>query len=324
MSRVLVTGSQLWPEPDVVEVALDEMLGTPHLTLVHGGCPTGADHFAQEWAKKRQREGHSIDIEVHYALWSTHGRSAGMIRNAEMVKLNANRCLAFIHDNSSGSSRTEELARKAEIPTTTFRSYSTMGINDKNVVLEDVRLVFKNFEGREGKYNREGDRSFSVVLNDEEADAMLVDGWNVKRKPPREEGEENFNHLPIAVSFKGRPPRLVLITFVSDGEGGMTPKRTQLDEELCEMFDYADAALIDIIIRPYPWSVSGKNGIKAYLHAIYMTLNTDALEQKYAHIPEAGSQLAIEAKRDQLALESGDSEDDVEDIEVVSDTGWSK
>lgn len=185
-----------------------------------------------------------------------------------------------------------------------------MGINDNNVLLEDVRLVFKNFAGREEQYNREGDRNFSVVLTDEQADDLQEAGWNVKRKPPREEGEENFNHIPVAVSFKGRPPRLIVISHVPDGKGGWEPRRTQLDEELCEMLDYADMASVDVMLRPYDWSFSGKTGRKAYLHSIYATLNQDALERKYAHIPESNPQ---------LALEKGES-DDFLDGEVISDT----
>lgn len=189
------------------------------------------------------------------------------------------------------------------------------GINDKNVTLQGKRLVFKNFAGKEGQYNREGDRNFSVVLTDAEADEMLADNWNVKRKPPREEGDENFNHLPVAVSFKGRPPRLVLIVYVPDGEGGMERRRTSLDEETCEMLDYVDAETIDLIIRPYDWAVSGKTGRKAYLHAIYVTLNQDELERKYAEVRE------LEGPPEQLALERGDN-DDIIDVEIEEDSGW--
>lgn len=154
-----------------------------------------------------------------------------------------------------------------------------MGVNDSNVTLEDVRIVFRNFEGKEGAYNREGDRNFSVVLSDELADDFEANGWNVKRRPPREDGDENFNHLPITVSFKGRPPRLVMIS--SRG-------RTQLDEDTCELLDYADIKTVDLIVRPYDWAVNGKTGRKAYLHALYLTVNEDELELKYADVPEAG------------------------------------
>lgn len=154
-----------------------------------------------------------------------------------------------------------------------------MGVNDNNVTLEDVRIVFRNFEGKEGAYNRAGDRNFSVVLTDEQADEFEANGWNVKRKPPREEGEDPFNHMPVTVSFKGRPPRLVMIS--SRG-------RTTLDEDTCDLLDFADIKTVDMIVRPYDWAVNGKTGRKAYLHALYMTVNEDELELKYRDVEEAG------------------------------------
>lgn len=156
------------------------------------------------------------------------------------------------------------------------------------VLMEDVRIVFRNFAGREGQYNREGDRNFSVVLDEETADRLEKDGWNVKRKPPREDGDEEFIHLPISVSFKGRPPRLVLIT---------SRNRTVLDESTCEMIDYAEIKNVDVIIRPYEWAVNGKTGVKAYLKTIYVVINEDPLDLKYADYhqnPHYGEEDALE------------------------------
>lgn len=175
-----------------------------------------------------------------------------------------------------------------------------MGINDNNETFEDAHIVFRNFGGREGLYNSEGDRSFSIRLTDEQADHLEKKGWNVKRKPPREEGDDNFNHLPVKVGFKGpRPPRIVMVT--SRG-------RTNLDETLCEILDFADIKTVDLIVRPYQWAVNGKTGIKAYLHAIYVTINEDELELKYQDVPEIGY-------KEPLALEVGAGEY----LEVVED-----
>jgi len=149
---------------------------------------------------------------------------------------------------------------------------------DNTVMMEGVRIIFRNFSGKEGQFNREGDRNFAVLLDDTVAKAMAEDDWNVKWLNPREgeeEGETPQAYLPVSVNFKGRPPRIVLIT--SRG-------RTNLDEDSVEMLDWADIINVDLIVRPYAWNVNDKTGIKAYLQSIYVTIEEDALEQKYSEM----------------------------------------
>lgn len=151
-----------------------------------------------------------------------------------------------------------------------------MAENDKNVLMEGVRIIFRNFAGKESQYNREGDRNFAVLVTDDVAEKMAADGWNIKILKPREDDDDAENlptpYLPVAVNFNGRPPRIVLIT--SRG-------RTNLDESEVEMLDWADIVNVDLIVRPYEWSVNGKTGIKAYLQSIYVTIEEDPLERKY-------------------------------------------
>ena len=59
-----------------------------------------------------------------------------------------------------------------------------------NIVMENARLIFKNFSGEESKFNRKGNRNFCVVLDPEVADDLIKDGWNVRFLRPREDGEE--------------------------------------------------------------------------------------------------------------------------------------
>ena len=51
---------------------------------------------------------------------------------------------------------------------------------DNTVLMEGVRIIFRNFAGKEGQYNREGDRNFAVLLDEPTAAAMAEDNWNVK------------------------------------------------------------------------------------------------------------------------------------------------
>ncbi len=152
-----------------------------------------------------------------------------------------------------------------------------MKYNDNSVVMEGVRIIFRNFAGKEGKYNREGDRNFGVLLDDDVAEAMAKDGWNVKWLKPRDEDEKEQAYLTVAVNFKGRPPRVVMVT--SRG-------RTPLGEEDVEVLDWADISNVDMIVRPYEWAVNGKTGIKAYLKSIFVTINEDELELKYADVDQ--------------------------------------
>ena len=151
---------------------------------------------------------------------------------------------------------------------------------DNTVLMEGVRIVFRNFAGKEGMYNREGDRNFAVLLDDTMADRMAEDGWNIKwLKPnPEEPDAPPQAYIQVSVSYKGRPPRVVLIT--SRG-------RTNLDENSVEMLDWADIKNVDLILRPYEWTVNEKSGIKAYLKSIYVTIDEDALEIKYADLDQA-------------------------------------
>ena len=150
---------------------------------------------------------------------------------------------------------------------------------DNTVLMEGVRIIFRNFSGKEGQYNREGDRNFAVLLDDVVANSLAEDGWNVKWLKPREEDEDESTqaYLQVSVNFKVRPPRVVLVT---------TRGRTNLDEDQVEMLDWADITNVDLIVRPYEWVVNNKSGIKAYLQSIYVTIQEDALELKYAEMDE--------------------------------------
>lgn len=115
--RVLVTGSRDWRRPDDITAMLEAALSEhPHLMVVHGGCPTGADAMAGHWAVERQ-----VPMKVYPAEWTIYGKRAGIIRNNHMVHSGADRCFAFVRNGSRGASHCAAAAMGAGIFTVVVR-----------------------------------------------------------------------------------------------------------------------------------------------------------------------------------------------------------
>lgn len=101
--RVIVTGSRDWWDEDKLWSALyDEYRGwtCDTMTVVHGGCPTGADAMAGEWAKLHAPE---VKSDIYEADWNQYGKAAGPIRNQRMVDDGADIVLAFPLESSRGT-----------------------------------------------------------------------------------------------------------------------------------------------------------------------------------------------------------------------------
>lgn len=142
------------------------------------------------------------------------------------------------------------------------------------IQIDDARIIFRNFSGEPSKFNREGDRNFAVIVEDQEvADALINEGWNVKIKPPREEGDEPFMYLPVKIKFNDRGPSVYLKT----GDA-----MNRLDEESISCLDNIDILSVDLDLRAYDWEVNGKTGRTAYLQSIHVTQQVDRFAERYA------------------------------------------
>ena len=145
------------------------------------------------------------------------------------------------------------------------------------VQIDDARIIYRNFAGAPSKFNREGDRNFAVVIDDQDiAEALTEKGWNVKIKPPREEGDEPFMFLPVKVKFNDRGPKV----YLQNSLGGRN--RVTIDEDTVGILDNVDIINVDLDIRPYDWDVQGKTGRTAYLQSICVTQEVDRFLDRYA------------------------------------------
>lgn len=235
-----------------------------------------------------------------------------------MVKLGADFCIVFILDESPGSEHTRELAEKASILTKTYRR-STMNLPVKRVedelTLRDIRMMYKNFPGKAGDYNAEGQRNFAVWLTNEKAMELRQMGWNpklIKRTADLPEEDREWT-LKVNVAYGNRPPGIFLITK-------STNSRNPVDEEFVHLLQGAVFDKVDVTLSPYNHKMNG-GGVTAYLRRFYGILHEDPLDLEYAHYQLMGvdSHAAIEnSRRGPLELESGDDEG----IIVIEDGGW--
>lgn len=142
----------------------------------------------------------------------------------------------------------------------------------KNIAIEGAKILFRNFEGAEDKFNRAGDRNFCVALTQEKADELSAQGWNVRMIKPNDNYDDPLFYIKVCVQYKNIPPKIYLVT--SRG-------KTLLDEDTVGEIDHIDIANADLIISPYHWEVNGKRGIKAYLKTAYITMEEDEFAYKY-------------------------------------------
>lgn len=156
----------------------------------------------------------------------------------------------------------------------TFAPKGILQIDD----IDGRQIIFKNFEGRGDKFNREGDRNFSLRIDDPDtADALVKEGWNVRIKEGRDEDEGPFMRLPIKVKFTNYGPNIYLRT----GE-----RVNELNEESIACLDNIEIEAVNMDIRPYDWDVNGRTGRTAYLQSMEVIQRINRFAARYAQDDE--------------------------------------
>jgi hypothetical protein len=160
-----------------------------------------------------------------------------------------------------------------------------------DIVIENAQFVYRpNFEGREERFNDEGDRYFNVRIPDNIVDKVTADGWNIKWTKPSKSNPRPEEHIPepyleVNVGFKYRPPTILVI------ENGQETQLT-VDEEkgidTVRILDGLEFEQFDVVIRGRNWEneASKQCGIKAWLKTFVGVVNVDEVLSKYARLRE--------------------------------------
>src|SRR5574343_329550 len=107
MSKIIgIIGSRRKNSPEYKQLIIDELnkIWEDGDKIVSGGCPYGADRFAEEIAKI-----YGKTIIIHYTDWIKIGKSACFIRNNKIAE-DADVLIAVVSDDRTGG--TEDTIKK--------------------------------------------------------------------------------------------------------------------------------------------------------------------------------------------------------------------
>lgn len=113
--RVLVCGGRGFDNISFIWTSLDKLHAeTPFTDFMQGGCPTGVDCMAKEWARTKP----GIMRYECKAEWSKYGNAAGPIRNGRMLEWKPDLVVEF-----PGGRGTADMIRRAEAAGVPVRKY---------------------------------------------------------------------------------------------------------------------------------------------------------------------------------------------------------
>jgi len=109
--RLLICGSRNWPTSKPIR----DYIQRERPEIVITGGAGGVDNWAEVVANHL-----GINTIICYPDWETNGRSAGPIRNHQMLDLKPDKVAAFWDGESRGTAHMIGIAEKAGVPVEVF------------------------------------------------------------------------------------------------------------------------------------------------------------------------------------------------------------
>ena len=134
--------------------------------------------------------------------------------------------------------------------------------------IQGAHIVKRNFAGHAEDFNREGNRYFTIRIDDPAlAESLLADGWKIREGKKRNEDDEPRWFMDVKVAFNDYFPTKICMY------SGKT--RRELNKDTCAILDRARILNADMTIRARYWEVQGKTGYKAYLKVLHATIEEE-------------------------------------------------
>ena len=139
-------------------------------------------------------------------------------------------------------------------------------------------IIYRNFSGRTSQFNKNGNLKFTIVIDPNVADRLEKNGWNIKRRPSKNDENEEFCTLEVRVRFDLSFAKPRIKQFTRSG-------CVDISEDNVGNFDNAEFETADVVLRQYLWSTpAGDSGVSAQLSEMYVRLQEGVLESKWADI----------------------------------------
>lgn len=104
--KLAIIGSRTIIDKEKIFLELEEIYKTKKIDLVVSGGAKGPDSIGEYWAKEK-----GIPVKVFLPDWVNLGKSAGMIRNKDIIQ-ECDMVIAFWDGKSKGTLNAIEIAKK--------------------------------------------------------------------------------------------------------------------------------------------------------------------------------------------------------------------
>ena len=158
------------------------------------------------------------------------------------------------------------------------------GYLGKDIIIEDAKLIYRNFRGEGGRFNHEGDKNFNLKFDEEDvaiANRLNELGWKVKIKTREmDDGSQIVNYImKVNVSYRFKDDKRRPKTYLyCDGI------ETELFEDTVNVLDDITIEHCDLRVAAFPYTDrdTGETFNSAYLKDIRVYASRDYLSTRAA------------------------------------------